>query len=75
MTEFSPSSEFQRANQLALELGVWLPPELYAMVGRAINGGNIFDVLFEIRGRYGHSTPLDPDTVFIHAPGIGKEKL
>ena len=75
LTEFSPDEQYQRANQLALELAMVLPAYLFAMIAPSLQkGGNIFDVVFAARKRYGYPEPLDPDTVFLHAPGIGKKE-
>lgn len=75
LTETDPPELYRRANQLALELAMLLPANIFELIGPALSpGGNIFNVIFEARKQFGHLEPLNPDTVFLHAPGIGKKE-
>lgn len=77
LTEFSKDEQYQRANQLALELAVWLSPELYKMLGQSIaqpsKQVNPFTVICEARKLYGESE-INPGFIIGHAPGAGKNK-
>jgi len=76
LTEFDKDDRYQRVNQLALELAVWLPSELYIKLGQAIANpceeNNPGTVICEVRKLYGEGQ-LSPNKVIVHAPGIGKK--
>lgn len=72
LSETDPPELYRRANQLALELAMVLPPSIYESIGPALKGGNIFDVIFKARKEFGHSSSINPDSVFLHWPGAGK---
>lgn len=76
LTEYDKDTWYQRANQLALELAVWLPPDLYIKLGRAIanpaDQNNPCTIISEVRKLYSKDE-LSPEFVIIHAPGIGKK--
>jgi hypothetical protein len=77
LTEHSPDHQYQRANQLALELAVWLSPELYKMLGQSITNPskqcNPGTVICAARKQYAESE-INPDIIIGHAPGAGKNK-
>jgi hypothetical protein len=65
---------YQRANQLAHELIVWMPPELYRELVKTVTG-KLRPAFFwqQMRVEYNDNKEVG-DTFIIHAPGIGKEK-
>lgn len=74
----SSVDEYRRANQLGWELSLWLPADIYRLMGRALANPNEQDnpltVLVEVRrllldGRLGE---LTTEEMLSHAPGIGK---
>ena len=77
ISEFSPDIQYQRANQLALELAVWLDSDLYVELGQIVGFPNAthnpgtFIIL--VRKRYGNQTELSDSKIIVHAPGIGKK--
>jgi len=75
----SDPSDYCRANQLAWELALWLPADVYRAVGRAIKDPNpivnplsvVIDVRKVLLGTA--AGDLDQDHIIHHAPGIGKQ--
>jgi len=78
LTEFDNDERYRRANELALELAVWLDADLYVELGQSIAhpsaNCNPGSVIIHVRQRYGHASKLSEDKVICHAPGIGKNK-
>ena len=76
LTEFDNDERYRRANQLALELAVWLPLNLYVMLGRSISNPsqtcNPATVINALRAKYGDKENVET-IVICHAPGIGKK--
>ena len=76
LTPDSPATEYRRANQLAWELALWLPDDLYRKLGRAMtsqaNELSFLLVLIEIR-RHLLKAPgsLTDNDILHHAPNIG----
>lgn len=71
------AADYRRANQLAWELALWLPDDLYRKLARALTSpqskeNNILGVLVEIR-KLLLKTPgtLNDDEVLHHAPNFG----
>ncbi|MEF8711128.1 MAG: hypothetical protein V5B38_20715 [Candidatus Accumulibacter propinquus] len=78
LREDSSVDEYRRANQLGWELSLWLPADIYRLMGRALASPNErenpLSVLVEVRrlllnGRLGE---LTIEEMLSHAPGIGK---
>jgi cell division protein FtsL len=78
LKESSPESDYERANQLAWELAMWLPDEIYKQMTLAIarpnQNINELSVAISVRklllGKKAGN--LGPDDIAHHAPGIGK---
>lgn len=73
----STDEDYRRANQLAWELALWLPDDLYRKLARALTSpqskdNNILAVLVDIR-KLLLKTPgtLNDDEVLHHAPSVG----
>lgn len=72
----SSDADYRRANQLAWELALWMPDDIYRNLGRALaspsSQNNILSVLIEIR-KFLLRNPgtLNDDEVIHHAPSIG----
>lgn len=72
----SSKADYRRANQLAWELALWLPDDLYRNLGMALASpspdNNILSVLIEIR-KLLLKTPgtLNDAEVIHHAPNVG----
>jgi hypothetical protein len=72
----STEADYRRANQLAWELALWLPDDLYRNLGKALaspsSDNNILSVLIEIR-KLLLKTPgtLNDAEVIHHAPNVG----
>jgi hypothetical protein len=72
----SSELDYRRANQLAWELSLWLPDELYRRLGRALSAStpedNILSVLVDVRRLLLKlpGTLTDADIIH-HSPGIG----
>jgi len=78
LRESSSVDEYRRANQLGWELSLWLPADIYRLMGRALANPNEHEnplsVLVEVRrlllnGKLGE---LTAEEMLSHAPGIGK---
>jgi hypothetical protein len=76
LDEKDTQEKYQRANQLAWELFLWLPDETYRKLGRGLKGrtdelsGAMVGVRkLLLKDRAGN---LGPDDFIIHSPGIGK---
>lgn len=78
LNDNSTPEEYRRANQLAWELALWLPAEIYRSMSAALTkpseATNPLSVVAEVRrvllaGRLGDLTSED---VLHHAPGIGR---
>ena len=78
LNDSSTPVEYRRANQLAWELALWLPKDIYKSLSCAITSPNDdinpLSVVVEVRrllleGKLGL---LTQDEVLIHAPGIGR---
>lgn len=72
----STEADYRRANQLAWELALWLPDDLYRNLGKALASpspnNNILSVLIEIR-KLLLKTPgtLNDTEVIHHSPNVG----
>ena len=77
LTEFDNDERYRRANELALELAVWLDADLYIEIGQSVGypsaACNPGTVIIHVRQRYGHASKLSQDNIIVHAPGIGKK--
>lgn len=78
LNDSSSSDEYRRANQLAWELALWLPKDVYKSLSQALTIPdekiNPLSVVVEVRrllleGKFG---TLTQNEVLIHAPGIGR---
>jgi len=76
LDEKDTQEKYQRANQLAWELFLWLPDETYRKLGRGLKGrtdelsGAMVGVRkLLLKDRAGN---LGPDDFIVHSPGIGK---
>jgi hypothetical protein len=78
LNDSSSSDEYRRANQLAWELALWLPKNVYKSLSQALTNPdekiNPLTVVVEVRrllleGKFG---TLTQDDVLIHALGIGR---
>jgi hypothetical protein len=71
-----PEEKYQRANQLAWELFLWLPDETYRKLGRGLKGNpkEISDAMVEVRKQLlgDRAGSLGPDDIIVHGRGIGK---
>ena len=80
LSETSPESEYRRANQLAWELAMWLPEELYKEMVTAIArpGQDVNELTVAIGVRQfvlgEDAGKLGPQNVASHAPGIGAKQ-
>ena len=74
LTEFSPTEEYQRANELAFWLCMYLEPHLLQDLGRCLKR-EIPPYLFAdiVRKQYGDGETIG-DKFLLHAPGIGKKE-
>jgi hypothetical protein len=68
--------DYRRANQLAWELALWLPDDLYRKLGMALSApssdNNVLSVLVEIRKLLlKHPGTLNDNEVIHHAPNVG----
>ena len=76
LAETSSEADYRRANQLAWELALLLPDDLYRNLGKALAtpsaNNNILSVLIEIR-KLLLKTPgtLNDNEVIHHAPNVG----
>jgi len=81
LEEDSPSSDYERANQMTWELAMWLPTELYKKMVHAIAfpspENNIQRVVIECRKLLlkENAGNLDSESIAVHGPGIGKKKV
>ena len=72
--------QFRRANQLSWELALWLPPDLYRSVGRAIAAPdeetNPLSVVVDVRRLLLGSAAGDlmADHITHHGPGVGRSR-
>ena len=74
LKEDSPFELYQRANQLAHELIVWMPPNLYKEMGKVITQQTAPAVFWQqMRTAYNDNKEVG-DIFLLHAPGIGKGK-
>ncbi|MHB1320415.1 MAG: hypothetical protein ACYCY0_02450 [Acidithiobacillus ferrivorans] len=72
--------QYERANRLAWELALWLPPELYRAVTKAMSSPseetNPLSVLIDVRKHLLKSTAgnLTQDEILFHAPNAGRKR-
>jgi hypothetical protein len=78
LKESSSADDYRRTNQLAWELAMWLPENVYRIMGQAIakpdENNNPLSVVVEVRkALLGESAGnLTQNDIIHHAPGIGK---
>lgn len=79
LREDSSTEDYRKANRLAWELALWLPPDVYRSVCRAIAAPdqetNPLSVVVEVRKvLLGHAAGnLTQDQILYHAPGAGRK--
>jgi hypothetical protein len=72
-----PKEKYQRANQLAWELFLWLPDDTYRKLGRAFgHPEELPGATAEVRKQLlkDRAGDLGPKDFIVHGPGIGKQK-
>ncbi len=80
LKEDSPVTEYRRANQLAWELALWLPEDIYKHMVKAIaqpsmETNELTTVILVRKLILGDKTgDLTADDICQHAPGIGKKE-
>jgi hypothetical protein len=80
LKESESPDNFRKANQLAWELAMWLPEDIYRAMGRALTKPNEVDnplaVVVAVRKiLLGNSSGnLTQNNILQHAPGIGRPK-
>jgi hypothetical protein len=72
----SSDSDYRRANQLAWELALWLPDDIYRELGEALGspvpGDNVLSVLVKIRKHLlKNPGTLTDNEIIHHAPNVG----
>jgi hypothetical protein len=76
LKEMDAQEKYQRANQLAWELFLWLPDGAYRKLGRALKGHveELPDAMAEVRRQLlkNRAGNLGRDDIIIHSPGVGK---
>lgn len=81
LKEDSPSTDYQKANQLSWELAMWLPEDIYKEMVSSIatpNGKtNELSTVISVRRLLlqKEAGNLTPDNIAHHAPGIGKGRV
>jgi hypothetical protein len=75
----SSEADYRKANQLAWELALWLPEEIYRDVTRAASSSNaennIFSALLSVRGLLlKEPGNLTQDDILFHAPNANAHK-
>ena len=74
----SAPEKYERANQLAWELALWLPPDVFRSLRQAVASpsahSNALSVLIDVRKLLLKDTAgdLSPEEVMFHAPGAGE---
>ena len=73
----SPEVDYRKANQLAWELALWLPEDIYRRVTKAVvnnsRENNIFTALISVRGLLlKEPGQLTHDDIPLHAPNAGR---
>lgn len=77
----SPKEDYRKANQLAWELAMWLPTEVYKKLGQALSKPNEqynpLSVAIEVRKVLlkNKAGDLSQNDVIQHGPGIGKKQI
>jgi hypothetical protein len=80
LREDSAEQDYRSANRLAWELAMWLPTDVYKVLGRALASpseeANPLVVAIKVRKILLGSAAGDlvPNDIIQHAPGIGKRK-
>lgn len=80
LKESSLDEDYRKANQLAWELAMWLPTDVYKKLGQALSSPNKeinpLSVSIEIRKMLlkDKAGDLTQDNIIHHAPGIGKNR-
>jgi len=80
LKESESPDNFRKVNQLAWELAMWLPEDIYRAMGRALTKPNDVDnplaVVVAVRKvLLGDSSGnLTQNDIILHAPGIGRPK-
>ena len=81
LQESSPPADYERANRLAWELAMWLPPEIYRCMAESLANptevNNPLVVVVAVRKLLlgDNAGDLRVDNLLHHAPGIGRQKL
>lgn len=74
-----PEEKYNRANQLALELFLWLPAEAYRKLGRGLKGNHkeLVEAMVAVRKVLlkHEAGDLGPDDIIVHAPNIDRPPL
>ena len=80
LTENDSSNRYLRVNQLSWELALWLPTDVYRLLGQAVtertSEANETTVLIQVRQHLLNTKAGDllPSEIVCHAPGIGKHR-
>jgi hypothetical protein len=75
--EDSPRADYVRVNQLAWQLVMDLPADVYRTVTRGLTSITIqgrLEAISKLREAAGAREPLPAEEILWHAPGIGKPK-
>jgi hypothetical protein len=78
LTETDNQQNYRRANQLAWQLFLWLPADVYRQLGKGLsnpaNPEELIASLVAIRKSIleDDAGTLGPDDIIVHAPGIGR---
>jgi hypothetical protein len=79
LTESSPQDDYRKANQLAWELMMWLPADVYKSMGQAITSAtyaNTAPVLLAVRKILLKDAAgnLSEQDFILHRPGLGRKQ-
>lgn len=77
LKENDPPELYRKANQMAWQLAIWLPPDMYRKVVRGVSQMDLrgnWETLISVRKQLlgPEAGDLGPEDAILHAPGIGK---
>lgn len=79
LRETSSQEDYNRANRLSWELGMWLPETAYKDLGQALANPNdwinVLSIVISVRKELLQVSAgnLTQNDILVHAPGIGKQ--
>jgi hypothetical protein len=77
LNENDPPELYRKANQMAWQLAIWLPPDMYRKVVQGVAQKDFhgdWETLISVRKQLlgPEAGDLGPEDAILHAPGIGK---